>query len=169
MERIFVIGNSGSGKTWLANRLVGELCLPAVHLDDLHWLPKFAGERSREERSRLVTEAANNSEWIMEGIYGLILQQVLPRVTTLIWLDISVDECISNLQHRGQTVGGSDEQFQELLEYTRGYPIRQNHLNSFEGHQRLFDAHTREKIKIVSRSDAASFLAIVTTGRRQTS
>ncbi|WP_084368126.1 hypothetical protein [Rhizobium sp. RU36D] len=169
MQRIFVVGNSGSGKTWLANRLAEELCLPAVHLDDLHWLPEFAGERSREERIRLVAEAANDSGWVMEGIYGRILQQVLPRVTTLTWLDLSVDECISNLQNRGQTGGGTDEQFQELLEYARGYPNRQNHLNSFEGHRRLFDSHTREKIKIVSRPDAASFLATVTTGRQQIS
>jgi adenylate kinase family enzyme len=79
MKRIFVVGNSGSGRTWLANRLAEELRLPVVHLDDLHWLPKFVGERPREERSRLVAEAANDSAWVMEGIYGLFLQQVLPR------------------------------------------------------------------------------------------
>ncbi len=39
----------------------------------------------------------------MEGIYGSILKQVFPRVTTLIWLDISDDECVSNLIQRGQT------------------------------------------------------------------
>ena len=57
----------------------------------------------------------------MEGIYGAVLKQVLPRVTTLIWLDLSVDECVSNLLQRGQTGGGTNEQFEELLEYTRGY------------------------------------------------
>lgn len=161
MHRVFVVGNGGSGKTWLTERLAERLRVPSVHLDNLHWLPNFAGERPRDERDRLVTEAANGDAWVMEGIYGSVLKQVLPRVTTLIWLDLSVDECVSNLLQRGQTGGGTDEQFEELLEYTRGYTLRQNHLNSFGGHQRLFEAHPLQKVRLSSRSEAASFLAKV--------
>lgn len=161
MDRVFVVGNGGSGKTWLTERLAERLRAPPVHLDDLHWLLNFVGERPRDERDQLVTVAANGSTWVMEGIYGSVLKQVLPRVTTLIWLDLSVDECVSNLLERGQTGGGTDEQFEELLEYARGYPLRQNHLNSFDGHQRLFEAHPRQKFRLSSRSDTASFLAKV--------
>ena len=139
MDRIFITGNGGSGKTWLAEQLANRLQAPAVHLDDLHWLPNFSGERPRVERDRLVTEAADRSFWVMEGLYGSILKQVLPRVTTLIWLDLADDECISNLLQRGQTGGGTEEQFEELLEYTRGYRLRKN-MNSFDGHARLFEA-----------------------------
>lgn len=161
MDRIFVVGNGGSRKSWLAERLAERLCLTSVHLDDLYWLPNFAGERPREERDLLVAVAANGSQWVMEGIYGAVLKQVLPRITTLIWLDLSVGECVSNLLHRGQTGGGTDEQFEELLEYTRGYPLRQNHLNSLDGHQRLFEAYPLQKFRLSSRSDTASFLATV--------
>lgn len=159
MDRIFVIGNGGSGKTWLAARLAERLHVPSVHLDDFHWLPNFVGERPRDERDRLVAEAADDSSWVMEGVYGSILKQVLPRVTTLIWLDLPVDECVSNLLQRGQTGGGTDEQFEELLDYTRSYGLRQNHLNSFEGHQRLFEMHPFQKFRLSSRSDIESFLA----------
>lgn len=103
MDRVFVIGNGGSGKTWLTEKLSEELSIRSVHLDDLHWLPNFAGERPRSERDRLVDDAANSASWIMEGIYGSVLAQVFARVTTLIWLDLSLDECLSNLMDRGQT------------------------------------------------------------------
>ncbi|TIW61012.1 MAG: AAA family ATPase [Mesorhizobium sp.] len=164
MDRIFVIGNGGSGKSWLAERLAERLHVPSVHLDDLHWLPNFAGERPRGERDRLVAEAADDSLWVMEGVYGSILKQVLQRVTTLIWLDLPVEECVSNILQRGQTGGGTDEQFNELLEYTRGYNLRQNHLNSFEGHERLFEVHPSQKFRLSSRSEMASFFAKVEAG-----
>jgi hypothetical protein len=97
----------------------------------------------------------------MEGIYGSILRQVMTRVTTLIWLDVSDDECISNLLQRGQTGGGTVEQFEELLEYTRGYRLRKNHMNSFDAHQRFFEEHPLQKVRLSSRSDVATFLATI--------
>ena len=161
VDRIFIVGNGGSGKTWLAEQLGERLEAPVVHLDDLHWLPNFAGERPRHERDRLVAEAADGHSWIIEGIYGSILKQVFPRVTTLVWLDVSDEECISNLTQRGQTGGGTEEQFEELLEYTRGYRLRKNNLNSFEGHQWFFEQHPHHKYRLSSRSDIATFLATI--------
>lgn len=159
MDRIFIIGNGGSGKSWLAERLGEKLGVPPVHLDQLHWLPNFAGERPRDERDRLVAEVAAGSAWIMDGIYGSILKAVLPRVTTLIWLDVADEECVANLKQRGQTGGGTEAQFEELLDYTRGYRLRKNHLNSFDGHQRLFDEHPQGKFRLSSRPEIAAFLA----------
>ncbi|MFK3968594.1 hypothetical protein ACI2KT_34100 [Ensifer adhaerens] len=83
---------------------------------------------------------------------------VFPRVTTLIWLDISDEECISNLLQRGQADGGTEEQFEELLEYTRGYRLRKNHLNSFDAHERFFEVHPLHKLKLCSRSEVGAFL-----------
>ncbi len=157
MDRVFVIGNGGSGKTWLTEKLSVELSIPSVHLDDLHWLPNFAGERPRRERDRLVDDAANAPSWIMEGIYGSVLTQVFARVTTLIWLDLSLDECLSNLMDRGQAGGGTDEQFEELLGYTRAYHQRQD-LNSHEGHRRLFAEFGLAKFRLCKRTDTSSFL-----------
>ncbi|SDN73805.1 NB-ARC domain-containing protein [Ensifer sp. YR511] len=158
MDRIFIMGNGGSGKTWLATQLTHRLQHAAHHLDAFHWMPNFAGERPREERDRLVARAMDESSWVMEGIYGSIIRQVLPRVTTLIWLDISDEECISNLLQRGQADGGTEEQFEELLEYTRGYRLRKNHLNSFEAHERFFEVHPLHKLKLCSRSEIGAFL-----------
>ncbi|MBN9333925.1 AAA family ATPase [Devosia sp.] len=163
MDRVFVIGNGGSGKTWLAEKLSEELSTRSVHLDDLHWLPNFAGERPRSERDRLVDDVADSPSWNMEGIYGSVLMQVFARVTTLIWLDLSIDECLSNLMDRGQTGGGTEEQFEELLDYTRAYHDRQN-LNSYEGHRRLFAEFGLPKFKLSNRADTLALLLRIKEG-----
>ena len=161
MDRIFIMGNGGSGKTWLAQGLARKLKLPAVHLDDLHWMPNLAGERPRDERNRLVAQAAAGDHWVMEGIYGTIIRQALPRVTSLIWLDVPDDECIANIRLRGITGGGTLEQFNELLDYTRGYRLRKNHMNSFDAHRQFFEEHLSKKIKLQNRSEIAAFLAAI--------
>lgn len=159
MQRIFITGNGGSGKSWLATQLGEKYGLTPVHLDDLHWLENFAGERPRDERNRMVEDVAERPSWIMEGIYGSILKQVFARVTVLIWLDVAEEDCIANLHQRGQTGGGTAEQFAELLDYTRGYAQRRNHLNSLEAHQWFFEQHPRQKYRLKTRAEIADFLA----------
>lgn len=158
-DRIFIVGNGGSRKSWMAEELAAKLGFPLTSLDDLHWLPGFAGERPRQERDQLVAEVADGLSWIMGGVYGSILKQVFPRVTTLIWLDVTDAECVANLMRRGQTGGGTKEQFEELLAYTRGYRLRKNHLNSFDGHQSFFQQHPDQKFRLSSRSEIADFVA----------
>lgn len=47
--KIVIIGNSGSGKTWLAKKLATNTT-EIIHLDDLFWLPGgFDRKRSKEE------------------------------------------------------------------------------------------------------------------------
>lgn len=159
MDRVFFMGNSGSGKSWLTQQLAQRRQYPVFHLDDFHWLPNFMGERPRDERNRLAVQAqaAEVNSWIMEGIYGSILRQVLSQVTTLAWLDIPDSECVSNLRQRGQAGGGAEEQFEELLEYTRGYRVRKSHMNSFDAHERFFEECSLQKLKLGSRSDVTAF------------
>lgn len=39
MQRILIIGNSGSGKSWLAARLAEQLTIREVNLDTIVWQP----------------------------------------------------------------------------------------------------------------------------------
>ncbi|MET3600699.1 AAA family ATPase [Martelella mangrovi] len=158
MNRIFIMGNGGSCKSWLAKQLAAKLGFPITNLDDLHWLPGFVGERPRHERDQLAAKAASCDSWIIEGIYGSVLKQVFSRVTTLIWLDLADDECIPNLVQRGQNDGGTSEQFQQLLEYTRTYRLRKKHLNSFDAHRFFYDQHPKQKFRLSSRTEINDFL-----------
>lgn len=39
VRRVLVVGRSGSGKTTTARRIAGELGIPHIELDALHWGP----------------------------------------------------------------------------------------------------------------------------------
>lgn len=148
-RRIFILGNGGSGKTWLAERMAEALGVAAIHLDDIHWEPGHKGiARDRTLRDEMVRAASLRSAWVMEGIYGQLADLVMDRMTTLIWLDLPIEECLTNIRTRGPHKGESPEQFQGLLDWVAEYRTRVKNWNSFEGHQRLLDGYAGEKARV---------------------
>ena len=88
MERICIIGGSGTGKTTLANNLGRELNLPVYHIDGIHHLENWK-IRDKAERDKIIIEKANKSKWIIDGTYRSTLQQRLERSDYIIYLDYS--------------------------------------------------------------------------------
>ena len=88
MERICIIGGSGTGKTTLANNLGRELKLPVYHIDGIHHLENWK-IRDKNERDKIIIEKANQSKWIIDGTYCSTLQQRLEKSDYIIYLDYS--------------------------------------------------------------------------------
>ncbi len=70
--KIHIIGRSGSGKSFLAEKLSKELGIPHFDLDELQWdnnLDSYNVKRDPVERDRLLCDVLNNNNWIIEGVY----------------------------------------------------------------------------------------------------
>jgi adenylate kinase family enzyme len=89
-RRIIVIGSSNAGKSTLAQRLAGRLCVLFVELDALHWEPGWvAAERNvfRERVRRVIAPEA----WVLAGNYTRQQQDVSwPVADTVVWLDLGL-------------------------------------------------------------------------------
>ncbi len=79
LQRTLIIGNSGSGKTWLARQLSTLTGLPTIRLDDLRWEPDQYG-KARDNRLVIdeVVRAAQAEAWLMEGVYGWLAKARSP-------------------------------------------------------------------------------------------
>lgn len=88
MERICIIGGSGTGKTTLANNLGKELNLPIYHIDGINYLDNWK-TRDKAERDKIIIEKSNQSKWIIDGTYCSTLQQRLEKADYIIYLDYS--------------------------------------------------------------------------------
>ncbi|WP_337268824.1 AAA family ATPase [Oryzifoliimicrobium ureilyticus] len=158
LPRILIIGNGGSGKTWLSRKLARHTGLPVIHLDDLRWEPGNYGiARSNDVVVSKVEEAGKAEAWIIEGVYGWLASRVLERATTLIWIDLPEAECIANIRQRGIQGGGSQESFEELVTWVSEYRIRDNS-SSHIGHLRLFEAFKGNKLQIKQRAGMTALL-----------
>jgi adenylate kinase family enzyme len=85
--RVSVIGNSGSGKTWIAARVADRLDAPHVEMDALRHGPNWTETPDDEFRS-LVAEAASGDAWVIDGNYTAIVRDVIwSRATGVVWVD----------------------------------------------------------------------------------
>src|SRR4029434_4124671 len=66
MQRVLVMGSSGSGKSTFARRLSDVTGLPFVSLDALFWKPGWVASDNAEFGQR-VAEVARQPQWVMDG------------------------------------------------------------------------------------------------------
>src|SRR5258708_20126084 len=86
-QRTVIIGNSGAGKSALAESLAALILVPVIDLDLLNWEGDSYGRKRDEDAARRMTlEVSAQPLWIIEGVYGWLAEVALPRATALIWL-----------------------------------------------------------------------------------
>lgn len=85
-NRIFVLGNSGSGKSWLAGTLADYLDIKRIALDDICWEPGgFYKSRNEDDVVGELQELSYKNNWVIEGVYGNFVEVLFPRLTHLTW------------------------------------------------------------------------------------
>jgi adenylate kinase family enzyme len=93
MQRISVVGTSGSGKTTFARRLAARLGVPRIELDALNWGANWtpAEVETFRDRVRLATAA---DVWVCDGNYSAVRPIVLERADAVVWLDLPLRTCL---------------------------------------------------------------------------
>ena len=99
MQRVVVIGTSGSGKTTFAISLARRLNVPHIELDELHWNPQWVETPTNEFLAK-VDAATRTQAWVVDGNYSKARALIWPRADTLIWLDYPFPLVISRLLWR---------------------------------------------------------------------
>jgi adenylate kinase family enzyme len=100
MQRILVMGSSGSGKSTFARRLSEITGIPMVSVDALFWRPGWV-EPDRAEFHARLTEAAQQPRWIMDGNFTSHLVELRREACdTLIWFDLPRATCMVGILTR---------------------------------------------------------------------
>ncbi|AFZ24366.1 adenylate kinase-like kinase [Cylindrospermum stagnale PCC 7417] len=99
MQRISVVGTSGTGKTTLAKQISQSLAIPHVELDYLHWEPNWVEAPNDVMRER-VSQALSGSSWVVDGNYSQVRDIVWGQADTIIWLDYSFTVVMSRVIRR---------------------------------------------------------------------
>jgi adenylate kinase family enzyme len=146
MQRILVMGSSGSGKSTFARRLSEATGIPFVSLDALFWQPGWQPTEPAVFEAR-VTEAARGARWVMDGNHSERPSGELRRqlADTIVWFDLPRRTCMTGIltriarsygQVRPEMADGCPEKIDlEFFRYVWSYRARQRPklLRFFEG------------------------------------
>jgi adenylate kinase family enzyme len=145
MNRIVIIGNSGSGKTTMGDRLASEFGIPHLDLDSLAWESPAVRRPLPESAAMIHAFVRANPEWIVEGCYAGLVESILPFATELRFLNPGIDACVRNCRarpfepHKYASMEEQNARLDFLLSWVREYAVRQDEY-SLAAHCRLFDA-----------------------------
>ena len=88
MQRISVIGTSGSGKSSFARRLAVAVDAPVIELDAAYHQPDWEPLDPADFRVRIAA-ATSGDRWVVDGNYSIVRDLVWAAADTVVWLDTS--------------------------------------------------------------------------------
>ena len=167
MQRVLVMGCSGSGKSTFGRALAGKLGLPFVSLDQLFWQPGWR-EPDMQDFTAKVTHAAEGPAWVIDGNYtrygaGELRRE---RADTIVWFDLPRRVCMLSVIRRSaasygkvrpEMAPGCPERFDWVfLSYVWTYRATQRpkllaYFSALRGDQRL--------VTFTARAQSTDFLA----------
>lgn len=161
MKKVIVIGCPGSGKSTFSKELHKITDLPLFHLDMMYWNPDKTIVDKPLFRQRL-SEVLEKERWIIDGNYGSTMELRMGACDTVIFLDYSLDVCLSGIRERmGKPRSDmpwiETEEDPEFVEYIKSYN-NQSKPNVME----LLKKYSSKSIYIFqSRSQADEFLSML--------
>lgn len=88
LQRINIIGTSGSGKTTFAKHLSNKLNHQYIEMDSIFWKPNWTESTDQEFFQKLEISLAPKT-WVLDGNYQRTEKLKWKYVQTVIWIDYS--------------------------------------------------------------------------------
>jgi adenylate kinase family enzyme len=122
MNRIAVVGATGSGKTILAGNIAQHLSIPHIETDSIYWGSNWMPIPLDEFRLRM-DRITQGKYWVIDGNYSKVRDLVWGRADTLVWLDYPfllvfwrlLHRSISRIFSREELWNGNRETFRNMF------------------------------------------------------
>lgn len=98
-NKIILVGNGGSGKSYLSKRIAELTGHPLYHLDKEFWQPGWV-MMSKEGRIARQHEILSGDKWIIDGDYGSTMETRFAAADLVIFMDINRITCIISATKR---------------------------------------------------------------------
>jgi adenylate kinase family enzyme len=99
MQRIAIVGTTGSGKTTLSRQIAEKIGLRCCELDAIHWQPNWT-ELDSDSLQQRVSTIVDQDRWIIDGNYESVRSMIWERADTILWLDYPFPIVFSRLLKR---------------------------------------------------------------------
>lgn len=156
--RVLILGNSGSGKSFMARRLAEAHGLVHLDLDTLVWEPGeiAVGRPVEEVEADILAFATGRERWVMEGCYEGFLSLALPHCTELIYLNPGEEVCLAHTRqrpwepHKYQDPADQERMLPMLLGWVSAH-FKRDDAWSQVAHRNVFEAFDGSKRELTAK------------------
>ena len=160
MRKVVIFGNSGSGKSTLAKTLKDAEGMAHLDLDTIAWEPVSPPQRKALQTSRVEIDRflGANDSWVIEGCYSDLLALVLPEASEIIFLNLQIEDCITNAKsrpwepHKYESKAAQDANLDMLIDWIAQYDERSDTF-SRSAHESLFTRFEGKKTMYTSNRE----------------
>ena len=163
VRKVVIFGNSGAGKSTMAQEIATHENLAHLDLDTIAWETGDPPQRTPLEKAGAAIDAfmSANRGWAIEGCYADLIELVLPQSPEIIFLDLPVEECIANARarpwepHKYESPDAQDANLTMLIDWISQYPYRDGEFSrnahaalfrDYPGKKTLFTSNTHERV-----------------------
>jgi adenylate kinase family enzyme len=175
VQRVSVVGNSGSGKSWIGRRIAESIGAPYVELDDINHLAGWTTPSPEAFLARVKAITAADT-WVVDGNYRAVVVEgpVWQRTDTVVWVDPPryvvmrqvVRRTVARFVTRKELWNGNRERFLDMLSWDPNKSIIRWSWTQHPKYQaRYSDAMSSPEfahlhfVRLRSRSEVSSWIA----------
>ena len=105
MEKIIILGPSGTGKTTLSRLLSDKLHIPVLHLDTVYWLKDWKHLDKEPFHHKMMTYFQAHNQWVIDGNYtnNRHFDIRLKLCDTIILLDYGTSASLKGIYQRANS------------------------------------------------------------------
>jgi len=159
MRKVLIFGNSASGKSTLAKQLAKSEGLAHLDLDTLAWQMTNPPTRKPLAQSAQTIEhfIQGNTGWIIEGCYSDLLVIAEAESTEIIFMNLSVLDCIANAKkrpwepHKYDSKAAQDANLAMLIEWISQYEVRDDSFSK-TAHEQFYQSYKGIKKQIITNA-----------------
>lgn len=165
LDKIYIIGPEGCGKSTLSKLLSDKLRIKHYDLDDVVWSRKYDKKRSHESRFKKLREIVEKKRWILEGIFGGWTEPAFKNANLVVMLNLDYHMLVKNLLKRfliGKFNGYEREKTNlkdtwKVIKHVKKYRTR-DHVKSYNGHLELIKKYKTKFVEIKNKKNLDEFL-----------
>ena len=102
-RKIYVVGNTCSGKSTIGHKIANKTGVPFVELDAINFLPNWIGLNEHHPRlfQAKIIDATKSDSWVIAGSYEEhVRATVWEDINLIIWLDLPILAILGRLIKR---------------------------------------------------------------------
>jgi len=162
LKKIYILGISGSGKTYLGNLLSQKLKIPLYDSDDIRFIKKFTKARDKKQRKKLVDKVLKKSKWIIDGRGTDWDRHAMKKSDLIIWLQTPARKRTFRIlkRYKDRKKGKFEEDkssLMVLLKYSLSYKGSKR-ITSFKEHKKFLKENGLNYIVIKNNKQLKKFL-----------